>query len=200
MNILIRRYCDAENVETAALNCLIDNNIQSLPIMLVPIAQNYGIRVKANTSAKILKPKERGKIIGFSPPIIVLDDTLSEQVQRYTLAHEIGHWVLGHLSKNIKHLPRQHLTNPQEIEAESFAALFIAPTCVIWGLNLHTPQEIAEACNISLQDATIRAEQMEVLYKRNTFLSHPLERQVYEKFKPWIDKTKKYMKEVNEIE
>lgn len=185
-----KSYSVYKNVRNASWNCLIDNNISSLPIKLVPIANNYGIRVKANTSAEILKPQERGKIIMFNPPIIVLDDTLSEQIQRFTLAHEIGHWVLGHLGNDFNNLSRKYLTNPQEKEAEGFAARLLAPACVLWGLNLHTPQEIAEACNISLQAATIRAERMEILYKRNMFLSHPLERQVYENFREFIESNK----------
>lgn len=180
-----------KDIRNASWNCLIDNKINKLPIALVPIAHNYGIKVKSNISAKVLKPKERGKIIVFDPPVIILDDTLSEQVQRFTLAHEIGHWVLGHFGNNINNLSRQYLTTPQEKEAEGFAARLLAPACVLWGLGLHTPQEIAAACNISMQAATIRAKRMEILYKRNMFLSHPLEQKVYDNFKEYIKSNKK---------
>ncbi len=174
-------------VERAALEVLLKHNIRSLPIKLVPIANNYGIRVKANTSAEILKPQERGKIIMFNPPIIVLDDTLSEQIQRFTLAHEIGHWVLGHLGNDLNSLSRKHLTNPQEKEAERFAARLLAPACVLWGLNLHTPQEIATFCNISMASARIVACELKKRYERENPFQNDIEIKVFENFKMWID-------------
>lgn len=69
-----------------------------------------------------------------------------------------------------------------------FASRLLAPACVLWGLNFHTAEEIAKVCNISITAAQIRAERMDMLYKRNKFLISPLERKVYEQLKGFIDK------------
>ena len=106
---------------------------------------------------------------------IIVDDKLSIAVQRYSIAHEIGHILLG----------------DGEYEAERFAIDVLAPACVLWGLNLHTAEDIAHVCNISIPSARIRAERMAVLYDRNMFLSHPLERQVFSQFKDFIDSQNK---------
>lgn len=78
----------------------------------------------------------------------------------------------------------------EEQAADRFAADILMPACVLWGLNIHTPEEIARLCNVSMSAATIRAERMEVLYQRNKFLTHPLERQVYAQFGGFIQKNK----------
>lgn len=73
-----------------------------------------------------------------------------------------------------------------EYQAERFAIDILAPACVLWGLNLHTTKDISEVCNISMASAQRRAERMETLYRRNMFLSHPLERQAFQQFKKFI--------------
>ena len=58
---------------------------------------------------------------------------------------------------------------------------------IVAGLDLHTPEEIAKVCDISITSATKRARRMKELYHRNMFLIHPLERQVYNQFKKFIE-------------
>lgn len=58
---------------------------------------------------------------------------------------------------------------------------------VLWGLGLHTADEIAAACNVSPAAARIRADRMKELYTRGRFLSSPLERRVYERFQNFIE-------------
>ena len=107
---------------------------------------------------------------------IIVDDFNHITVQRYSIAHEIGHILLG---KDIS-----------EYEAERFAINILAPACVLWGLNLHTAKDISELCNISMKSAQIRAKRMEILYSRNKFLTSPLERQVFEQFFDFIKQHK----------
>ena len=73
-----------------------------------------------------------------------------------------------------------------EQAANRFAADLLAPACVLWGLDLHQAEDIARVCKISIQAAQFRAERMEILYQRNKFLLHPLERAVYRQFEPYI--------------
>ena len=73
-----------------------------------------------------------------------------------------------------------------EQAANRFAADLLAPACVLWRLDLHRAEDIAQACKISIQAARFRAERMEILYQRNKFLLHPLERAVYQQFDPFL--------------
>ena len=105
----------------------------------------------------------------------------------------MGHIALKHTLQNIK-LNRDSViiyTDPQEYEAERFATDILAPACILWGLNLHSAEEIAEICNISIRSAEIRARRMETLYQRNKFLTHPLEQKLYTQFYDFVKNNRK---------
>ncbi len=80
------------------------------------------------------------------------------------------------------------------MQADMFAARLLAPACVIWGLNLHNAHEISQICNISYEAATYRAKRMELLYKRNKFLTSELEKEVYSNFENFINQYNKGIK------
>ena len=73
-----------------------------------------------------------------------------------------------------------------EQAANVFASRLLAPACVLWGCGVRTPEEIAALCRISYQAARFRAERMELLYRRGRFLTSPMERELYERFLPFI--------------
>lgn len=167
-----------KNVRNASWQCLIDCKISVLPTSLSQICKHFGIKVVGNSklTANKLAPGEKAmKTIVNDQCYIIVDDKLSIAVQRYSIAHEIGHILLG----------------DGEYEAERFAIDILAPACVLWGLNLHTAEDIARVCNISITSAQRRAERMRILYDRNMFLSHPLERQVFEQFRDFINNQNK---------
>ena len=164
---------------------LIDHKVGSLPVDLNKICGNMGINLRID---KGILTSERGATItdGSTTYILLKRDTIP--VMRYTTAHELGHIVLGHTLKKGK-IGHTFITDDeQEYQAERFAIDILAPACVLWGLNLHTAKDISEVCNISISAAQRRAERMEILYKRNKFLSHPLERQVFQQFKQFISR------------
>lgn len=118
---------------------------------------------------------------------IIYDDAMPRQRCRFTVAHELGHIFQGHPLIGGGYTRTINKARPEvERQADIFASRLLAPACVLWGLDLHTPQEIAEACGISAQAARIRAKRMEILYSRKKFLTSELERKVYEQFKPFI--------------
>lgn len=174
----------------ASWQFLIDNNIDKLPVSLGVVCKNLHYKILEDSKVHYLQISQRG-ISFFRNGIwyIVLQDKLNVQAQRYTIAHELGHIFLGHSLVDGKY-GRTFATSPEEYQAERFAIDILAPACVLWGLNLHTPAEIARVCNISMTSATKRARRMEELYRRNMFLSHPLERQVYQQFQKFIEENK----------
>lgn len=177
-------YKDARN---ASWQFLIDHQIGKLPIDLNTITRNMGIEVLVDKNQKIVSGRDYGVTISRNgTATIILRPNLLRQVARYTTAHEIGHIVLGHTLSDMPTLTPAE----QEYQAERFAIGILAPACVLWGLGLHTPEEIASFCDISLASAKIRAERMKTLYARNAFLLSPLERRVFNQFRPYIDNTK----------
>ena len=143
-----------------------------------------GITVRKDITG-LLDPGEQGRTITTEDEIQMIVRDMPIPQKRYTIMHEIGHLVLSHTANNGIY------TDDNEYQAERFAIDVLAPACVLWGLNLHTAEDIARVCNISITAAQRRAERMEVLYQRNMFLSHPLERQVFNQFKNFIDSQNK---------
>lgn len=176
-----------KNIRGAAWRCLIDCNIVSLPVSVSQIMRHYGIEMIYNSDTGILQSNESGRIIISDVPCVVIQDEHSIQRQRFTAMHELGHYVLGHLGEQME-LSRSDIRQPQEKEADMFAVRVLMPACVLWGLDLHSPTEIARICNVSMQAAERRAKRMEELYARNMFLSDPLERKVFEQFKDFLKK------------
>lgn len=179
-----------QNVRNASWQCLIDCGISSLPVPISHICEIYGGKAVNNSDVHILQGGQSGQIIvdgnGFS---IIVNDNESVQRIRFTIAHELGHYLLGHLGSDITNLNRGYsgIKPIQETEADMFAARILAPACVLWGISAQTAEQIAAVCNISHEAAKIRAERMEVLRKRGKFLTSSLERQVYQQFESYIE-------------
>lgn len=196
---------DYKNSRDVAWRILIENHISSLPISVHKLCQSEHIRlVTYREGRKIIeKLNLEGNTIGndaFSMArIIFYDDTKQLARQRFSVAHEIGHIIL-HESTTATVMNREIASNdnPMETEANIFASRLLAPICVIHYLNLNSPQEIAESCNISITAATIRYERLRIIRERDVkmrashgygcFLLSPLERQVYKNFERFITK------------
>lgn len=176
-------------VRDTCWKCLIECNVRTLPTPLGEICTHYGIGIVNDSDVNLLDKDESGRIVCVGNAIrIVVNDKHPIQRRRYTIAHELGHYLLGHLGTDVSQLNRRHqsIKSDEEIEADTFAARLLAPACVLWALDLHTADEIAELCNMSVQAAGYRAERMKKLYQKNNFLKSPLEIKVHEQFKPFI--------------
>ena len=168
---------------------MLDFGCDSLPIELSDICNKLGVVLLDNTTAQELHPTESGVAIRQNGTwYIVFDDTDTLGKQRFTVAHELGHILLGHALKNGYYTRQNNLVKPaDETAADMFAARLLAPSCVLWGIGAQTAAEIAAVCNISITAARIRAERLDLLRQRNAFLTSPLERDVYNHFKDYIN-------------
>ena len=185
-------YKDARN---AAWLCLLDHGISALPVSLKTITENCGIRVIPNSSVAMLSPGERGKAVAIDHAwYIIVNDEDTPRACRFTIAHELGHIFMGHAVKKgyVGHARSHHFVSKPETEsaADTFAARLLCPAVALYALDVHTPQEIMEICDVSYTCATLRAKRMEVLYQRNRFFQSTLERRVYENFRPFIESRK----------
>lgn len=185
-------YGKYKNVRNAAWQVLIDYNVNKLPIKVTDIVKKSNIKLLNNSDCKFLKNNQLGVSIHIDNDwYIIIDDTMKIERIRFTIAHELGHIFLGHESLLHRTPNSIFIEKPEEeTEADMFAARLLAPACVLWGMELHSPKDIAQACNISYEAATYRAMRMEILYKRNMFLTSNLEKQVYSNFSEFINNYK----------
>lgn len=192
-------YENYKESRNAAWEILLACGVDRLPVDINTIVQHLGVRVysyrrgrellKSTGLAEVAKRVSGLTFYAGHQPVILYNDAETPQRVRFTIGHELGHIVLGHVQPGeYTHQNRepQPGDSPTEQAANRFAADLLAPACVLWGLDLHRAEDIAEVCKISIQAARFRAERMEILYQRNKFLLHPLERAVYQQFEPYI--------------
>lgn len=186
-------YRDYQNVRDAAWRILLDCGIDRLPVDLNIICKKLGVRVIPFTTywpelPPIANERDGMTFYKNAAPIILYDNRKPPERIRFTVAHELGHLVLGHVKvTQFSPIGRGgHANNRLERAADQFAARLLAPACVLWGLGLHSSDEIMRVCHISRQAACIRAERMKLLYRRNQFLVSPLEQALYRSFQDFI--------------
>ena len=181
-----------KKARNASWQALIDNKVDSLPVDIVRIVQNNGIRLLKNSQANELRDGESGiSIFDGKQWFIIYDDSQPIGRKRFTVAHELGHIVVGHpLIAGFHARTTGGRLSQTESEANIFASRFLAPACVLWGLNVHDAADISRICEISKEAAEIRAKRMAELYKRNMFLTSPLERRVYNQFSNFIEQNR----------
>lgn len=181
-------YKDYQNARDAVWRLLIDLQISELPLNTVKACTELGIKLH------YYEPTDESDgmscYINGVPHIFVSSAVLPER-RRFTVAHEIGHIILGHVGKfelvNREPSPND---NPVEQAANVFASRLLAPACVLWGCNVRTAGQIQELCQISRTAAEYRMQRLNELYNRNRFLTSPLERKVYSQFETFIIQNK----------
>lgn len=183
-----RKYKNARN---AAWQCLIDYNIDKLPVKISSIVYKSNVGLLKNSIVNTLEKKESGMTYQQNGRFyIVYRDTEPVQRCRFTVAHELGHIFLGHLLINTPQYRTFKIRDDNENEANVFARDLLAPACILHELKVFTANEISQLCDISLESATYREKRMQELEQRNAWYLHPLERKVYEQFKEFIESKK----------
>lgn len=180
-------YIDYQKSRNAAWQLLIDLKIKELPIKITDLCCKIGIDVKL---APLSSDSDGFSLIKNGKPVIILNSNCSNTSRlRFTVAHELGHILLGHVGK-YELVSREPSPSDNNIEHEAnvFASRLLAPACVLWACNVKCAADIAKLCDISNAAAEFRMKRMNELYKRNKFLISPLERKVYRNFKGFIKK------------
>jgi len=182
-----------------AWKILLDCKIDRLPVSMNTICRK--LEIKVLTYGKNKEMLERANLSDAArrtdgmtfyirkTPIVLFNETTSPQRAKFTVAHEVGHIVLGHVKPGTvtaANREPQPGDAQEERAANQFAARLLAPACVLWGLGVHTPEEIMALCHISRPAAEFRAKRMEELYQRGRFLTTLLEKKVYRQFEPFI--------------
>lgn len=159
----------------SARKFLLENRIQRLPIDPFYIARQKGwgpvncvslakqegykdpLSLLWGQDADILSVNGSYKII-YNPFI------QSRERKRYTIAHEIGHIVLGHFRNDKLILSRGTLSDEEydviEKEADFFAAEMLMPIPVVKKMGLQKAEEIQEVFRVSKQAALNREKDL----------------------------------------
>lgn len=158
--------------------------IQSLPVDPFHIADRLGIEIMTYSEAEELFPlmiwKLRAKQIDAiicqpdyltDEQYILYDDSRPADRIRFTIAHEIGHFRLGHLSVLVERKYRfsyNKLSDPIEQEAEEFAGELLRPPLLLALVKIEDPPSIQDVCNVSYSAATIGSTRIQKLKQSTT--------------------------------
>lgn len=190
-------YVDYKKVRNKTWEVLLNCKINSLPVNLAAVAIQYDIKIIPYSSTSFVHALKQEALSGdgFSAnvkdkKIIFINDRISNNSRRrFTLAHELGHCILGHPLDNIQFRTNEFYDSKQALEAEAnvFARSLLMPAVVLAKMNIHNVYDIMKLCKTSKQSAAIRAERLAKLYERNMFCTHPYEKAVAEQFKAYIE-------------
>ena len=203
------------NARDNAWRYLIRHKVKKLPvdvfelcrrdkIKMLPYSTEKAKRVAALLDDLDLMERTDGFVVQVDEITIFLwDDSKSLQRQRFTVAHELGHVVNGDLGPQptLQNREPSEMDNPKETAANIFASRILAPASVLWALDVHDAETIAELCGISRTAAEWRCKRMELLYERekqflakygkSCFLMSPLEQKVHRQFRTYIARQKR---------
>ena len=207
-------YINYQKARDAAWEALIKSSVTSLPVEINTVCKtNEIILLPYSKADRIIELggfwKDRIHNDGFSTILspsgknlscIFYDDLgCSRQRQRFTIGHELGHFLCGHVREGqatYRNKEPSVSDSPIETQANIIASRILAPACVLWALHVRDAETIAKLCDISLPAAQWRLKRLNHLYEREKvflekygktcFLQSPLEGKVFEQFQPFI--------------
>ncbi len=202
-----KNYTDARN---ASWQVIIDMGINSLPVDVFKLARDLGINVMPYRKSKLfmfcigllpIRHRHDAMYVSvYGKRYIFYNDKISNEGRlRFTIAHEIGHHILGHISSGYRIIPvcaersKKAKRTTIESEANIFASRLLAPSIVLHTLDATTPEDIVKLCGMSYQAATYRSERLGELDERNCYNIDELERRVLSNFTEYIDANKKQL-------
>jgi hypothetical protein len=149
------------NYSSFAAMEVIRKHQKSAPVQTIPIAEALGLSCyrasdwPATTSGMIVRDAQRGGDSGFA---IFVNANHSEVRRRFTIAHEVAHFVLHRdlIGDGITEdaLYRSGLSDAVEREANGLAAEILMPRHLIrtwFAKGLHDPAELANMFEVSRQ-------------------------------------------------
>ncbi len=119
---------DTQNQEVAATSLLMDANALVLPVNVVSVARYYNVQLTYRSDLS-------QNISGFfySGPlwdIIIVNAQHPKVRQRFTIAHELGHWYIGDDSTSFKGIHRDYVSGSEQ-DIDRFAAALLMPVSLL---------------------------------------------------------------------
>lgn len=192
-------YNDYKYARDSAWKMLIDCCVSELPVRTSQICDHYGWILRSYQGGLrsiellgltgLMEKTDGFCAVTKNNVYIFYDRTMPVGRQRFTVAHEIGHLMLGHVGPGMATTQNREPTGsekPEEQQANQFAARLLAPACVLHEIGATTPEDIARFCGISKKAAEFRSARIRELEHRGKYYSHPLERQLISQFASYI--------------
>ena len=136
---------DSKIINEKILEVFIECNIQEFPINCFEILQHYNFRLFTYDEIKLSDPelfaiaKEYSDDAFKYKNIICYNNSKSESRIRFSLMHELGHFILNH----------KNTTPDHEDEADYFASCVLAPRAAIWRSGCRTAEDIHNMFGLS---------------------------------------------------
>lgn len=201
--MFVLNYKEYQAARDIAWDCLLRCHIHALPVSATEVCRTYGFKLCSyeegweliqyfGLEAQCCRSDGFTKLQNGRYYIFYRGDMNRGRV-RFTIMHEVGHILLGHLKPDsftqVNREPQPD-DDPREQQANVFASRTLAPACVLRALQADTAEKISTLCDISLTAAGFRAERMELLNGRKRFFTSSLERRVYRQFLWFIIKSR----------
>lgn len=168
------------NVRNTAWTFLIKNNVTTYPLDLHKIINSHGWKIVSYKKYSQINNKPINELLAISADgfteiddkgnyVIAINEQNSEQRNRFTICHEIGHIILHNVFKDYSKL---------EQEANMFSARILMPMCLLYECNLDTPEKVAKTCNVSLTASSYRLNRFKEVLTRNKIYTNQLEKKL----------------------
>ena len=157
----------ASNAARSAVKVLAAAGVRSLPVDPAELARHFGVkmvdystfsRTYGIPAAELYRHSKYG--FGFYEEggyICAVNENACGGIRRrWTAAHELGHYFLGHVSADW----RAEQGADEERQADAFAAELLAPLLVLHFCAVSSAEELARLCLISQTAARIRFEEL----------------------------------------
>jgi Zn-dependent peptidase ImmA (M78 family) len=161
------------------------HGLDSRPIFIERIVEAEGIRLIRTTFEDKLAGVSGALYIDQQGPVIICNSEHHPHRQRFTIAHELGHFFLNGKSRNAVFVDKQPMVrlrndrseagvDPEEIDANAFAAALLMPKQLVLAdvtqymeQNLSSSGEIAESLaaeyKVSAQAMALRLHALGVI-------------------------------------
>lgn len=148
---------------------LVLSGVDSLPVDLGAVADYFCIKrvdyadctkIYDITAEELYRAGKLGMSFSCEGQSVcaINENACGDRRRRWTLAHELGHCLLGHVSAQ-EPSPAVH-TELEERSADRFAAGLLAPLTVLHYAGVTSAEQTAALCGISAKAAAIRFGQL----------------------------------------
>ncbi|MFT3742641.1 MAG: ImmA/IrrE family metallo-endopeptidase [Gammaproteobacteria bacterium] len=122
---------DFQNIKSEAAKLLIKNGyitLNQFPVLIEEIAKTEGFTVQCFTASNKDKTNQVSGAISSHNPVILVNSRDNYERQRFTIAHELGHFKL-HWNQQREFVDYRipGVRNKKELEADEFAACLLMP-------------------------------------------------------------------------
>lgn len=142
-------FLDLEYINKKILEVYKECNIRSFPIDCFSVLKHYGLQTITYKETKEQNPELYKAIYRYSNDAfrfrmsVYYNSTNSDGRIRFSLIHELGHYILGHTEES----------SDNEDEANTFASNFLAPRPITFQQGLKTAEQIRDYYGISISAA-----------------------------------------------